>query len=151
MPLCLVVESCLLACTTSTWCMDTRATNHACNSLQGVQKTRWLAKGEIYLLMGDTSCMAAVAVRVVTLHFEGGKFLVLSDCLYVPGVRRNLVSVLCLSCNGYSSFFNKDFIFVKYNVDIICRGMLSDNLYLLELISLQITHMNLIIRERKFL
>ena len=30
------------------------------------------------------------------------------------------------------------FIFVKYNDDIICRGMLSDNLYLLEPISLQI-------------
>ena len=88
--------------------------------------------------MGDTSCVAAVAVGVVTLHFEGGKFFVLSDCLYVPGVRRNLVSVFCLSCNIYSSFFNKYFIFIKYNDDIICHGMLSDNLYLLEPISLQI-------------
>ena len=82
--------------------------------------------------------MAAVAVGVVTLHFEGGKKLVLSDCLYVLGVRRNLVSVSCLSCNGYSSVFNKYFIFIKYDDDIICHGMLSDNLYLLEPISLQI-------------
>ena len=62
-----------------------------------------------------TSHVAAVAVEVVTLHFEGGKKLVLSDCLYVPGVRRNLVSVSCLSCNGYSSFFNKNYIFIKLN------------------------------------
>ena len=82
--------------------------------------------------------MAAVAVGVVTLHFEGGEFLVLDDCLYVPDVRRNLVSVSCLSCNGYLSIFNKNSIFVKYNDDIICRGMLQDNLYLLEPISLQI-------------
>ena len=75
---------------------------------------------------------------VVTLHFEGGKFFILSDCLYVPDVRRNLVSVFYLSYNGYLSVFNKDFIFVKYNNDIICCGMLSDNLYLLEPISLQI-------------
>ena len=88
--------------------------------------------------MGDTSRVAAVAVGVVTLLFEGGKKLVLSDCLYVPDVRRNLVLVSCLSCNGYSSVSNKDSIFVKYNEDIICRGMLSNNLYLLELISLQI-------------
>ena len=86
--------------------------------------------------MGDTSRMAAVAVGVVTLYFEGGKMLVLSDCLYVPSVRRNLVSVFCLSCNGFLSLFNKNFVFVKYGDDIICRGMLSDNLYLLELISL---------------
>ena len=35
------------------------------------------------------------------VHFEGGKILVLDDCLYVPDVRRNLVSVFCLSCKGY--------------------------------------------------
>ena len=88
--------------------------------------------------MGDTSRVAAIAVGIVTLCFEGGKFFILSDCLYVPGVRRNLVSVSCLSCNGYSSIFNKCSIFIKFNDDIICCGMLIDNLYLLELISLQI-------------
>ena len=75
---------------------------------------------------------------VVTLHFEGDKVLVLDDCLYVPDVRRNLVSVSCLSCNGYSSVFNKNYDFIKFNDDIICRGMLCDNLYLLEPKSLQI-------------
>ena len=89
-------------------------------------------------MIEDTSHVAAVVVRVVTLLFEGGKKLVLSDCLYVLDVRRNLVSVSCLSCNGYSSVFNKDSIFIKYTDDIICCGMLSDNLYLLEPISLQI-------------
>ena len=82
--------------------MNTGATNHVCNFLQGFQKTRRLVRGEIDLLMEDTSRVAAVAVGVVTLHFEGGKFFVLDDCLYVPGVGRNLVSVFYLSCNGYS-------------------------------------------------
>ena len=71
----------LLACTTGTWCVDIGATNYVCNSLQGFQETRRLARGKIDLLMGDTSRVAAVAVGVVTLHFEGGKFLVLDDCL----------------------------------------------------------------------
>ena len=88
--------------------------------------------------MGDTSRLATVARGVVTLHFGGGKRLVLRDCLYVPNVRRNIVSISCLSCNGYSSLFNKDSIFIKYGDDIICRGMLVDNLYLIEPISLQI-------------
>ena len=81
--------------------------------------------------------MATVVVGVITL-FGGGKKLVLSDCLYVLGVKRNLVLVSYLSCNGYSSLFNKDSIFIKYGDDVICRGMLLDNLYLLEPISLQI-------------
>ena len=132
MPLALVVETCLLACTTGTWCVDIGATNYVCNSLQGFQKIRRLAEGEIYLWMGDTSRVAAVAVGDITLYFEGGKFLVLNDCLYVPSVRRNLISVSGLSCNEYSFIFNKNSIFVKYKNNVICCGMLVDNLYLLE-------------------
>ena len=82
--------------------------------------------------MGDTSRVAVVVVGVVTLHFEGGGVLVLHDCLYVPSVRRNLISVSYLSCHGYSSLFNKNLVFVKYDNKLICVGMLVDNLYMLE-------------------
>ena len=54
--------------------------------------------------MGDTTKVAVVAVGVVSLHFDGGKELVLHDCLYVPRVRRNLISVHSLTYNGYSTF-----------------------------------------------
>ena len=33
MPQSYVVETCLMACTTGTWCVDIGATNHVCNSL----------------------------------------------------------------------------------------------------------------------
>ena len=88
--------------------------------------------------MGDTSRMAVVVVGVVTLHFEGDKVLILDDFLYVPEVRRNLVSISCLSCNGYSLYFNKNFVSIKFNDEVICSGMLCDNLYLLEPKTLQI-------------
>ena len=71
----------------------------------------------------------------MSLYFLGGKILVLEDCLYVPNVRRNLISVSCLTCNRFSAIFNKKFISIKYDVDEICCGMLVDNLYILELIS----------------
>ena len=76
--------------------------------------------------------VTAEAVEVVTLHFSRGKVLVLKDCLYVPSVRRNLISIPYLACNGYSALFNKNFIFVKYDVDVICIGILVDNMYLVE-------------------
>ena len=78
--------------------------------------------------MGDTSRVATAAVGVITLHFEGGRVLVPHYSLYVPSIRRNLISVSCLSCHGYSSLFNKNFIFVKYDDKLICVGMLVDNL-----------------------
>ena len=45
MPLSLVVKIYLLACTTGTWCVNTGATNHVCNSLKEFQETRRLAEG----------------------------------------------------------------------------------------------------------
>ena len=82
--------------------------------------------------MGDTSKVEAVAVGVVTLHFEVGKQLVLYDCLYVTIVRRNMILVSSLSCNRYSAIFNKDSVFIKNGSDNICCGMLRDNLYIIE-------------------
>ena len=38
MPQSYVVESYFMARTTGTWCVDTRATNHVCNTLQGSKK-----------------------------------------------------------------------------------------------------------------
>ena len=117
-----------MACTTGTWCVDTRTTNHVCNSLQGFQKIRRLAEGEIYLWLGDMSKVATVAVGVVSLVFPNSKILVLDDCLYVPNVRRNLISISCLLCNEFSAIFNKKFVSIRYDADEICCGMLVDNL-----------------------
>ena len=107
MSLVYVVEICLMASTNGTWCVDTGATNYVCNSLQGFQKIRRLAKEEIYLWLGDTSKVAAVAVGVVSLFFNEGKTLILENYLYVPNVRRNLILVSSLSCNKFLTIFNK--------------------------------------------
>ena len=85
--------------------------------------------------LGDTSKVAVVAVGVVSLIFSRGKILVLDDCLYVPNVRRNLILIYYLSCNGFSTIFNKNFVSIKYDTDEICCGMLIDNLYILKPIS----------------
>ena len=66
----------------------------------------------------------------MSLHFGGHKVLVLKDCLYVPNIRRNLISISCLACNEYSTSFNKNSVSIINGVDEICSKMLIDNLYL---------------------
>ena len=100
------------------------------------------------MCLGDTSKVAAVAVEVVSLYFYGGKILVLKDCLYVPNVRRNLISDSCLACNRFSTIFNKNIISIKYGVDEISCEMLADNLYINQYLTYKLIHMNLIIREK---
>ena len=76
--------------------------------------------------------MMSKAVGEVSLYFGEHKVLVLKDCLYVPNIRRNLIFVSCLVCNGYSASFNKNLVSILNGKDKICSGMLIDNLYLIE-------------------
>ena len=65
----------LVVCTTRTWCVDIRTTDHVCNLLQGFQETQHLTDQEIYLWMGDTTKVALIAVGEITLHFGGNRVI----------------------------------------------------------------------------
>ena len=113
----LVVETCLAVLYTGTWCVDTGATNHVFNSLQGFQETMQLSDGEIYLHMRNAMKVAAIAVGDYYLNFGRDGYLLLKDYLYVPSIRRNLISVSSLVKDGYSVLFNGSII-IKLNKNI---------------------------------
>ena len=79
-----------------TWCVDTGATNHVCNSLQGFQETRQLSDGEVYLHMGNAMKVVVVVAGGYYLNFGRDRYLLLKDCLYIPSIKRNLISVSSL-------------------------------------------------------
>ena len=133
-PYSLVIETCLAVLSTSTWCVDTGATNHVWNSLQGFQETRQLSDGEIYLHMSNATKMVAVSVGDYDLSFGRDRYLLLKDCLYLPSNRRNLISVSSLVKDGYSVLFN-DYVIIKLNKRFIYFGTLMDNLYIINLVS----------------
>ncbi|KAL8116714.1 hypothetical protein AgCh_023023 [Apium graveolens] len=130
MSLSLVTETFIAAISTSTWCVDTGATDHVCNSMQGFQLSRMLRDGEIYVFMGDATKVAVVAVGVIHLSFGSDRILVLNNCLYVPSFRRNLISVSKLALDGYNVFLDRN-ISIMMNKRIICSGTLQDNLYII--------------------
>ena len=66
----LVVESCLAVVSTGTWCVDTGATNHLRNSLQGFEETKQLGEGERYVLLGDSTRLSVIAVGKFTIHLS---------------------------------------------------------------------------------
>ena len=119
---------------TSTWCVDTGASNHICNSLQEFHQTRQLSDGEIYIFLGDGTRVSAVAVGDVSISFGRNSILVLKDSLYIPSIRRNLISVSRLVDNGYSVYFSNSVV-IKLNKRFICSGTLVDGLYVVNYIS----------------
>ena len=130
MSLSLVTETFVAAISTSTWCVDTGATDHVCNSMQGFQQSRMLRDGEIYVFMGDATKVAVVAVGVIHLSFGSDRILVLNNCLYVPSFRRNLISVSKLAMDGYNVCLDRN-VSIMMNKRIICSGTLQDNLYII--------------------
>ena len=124
----LVIEVSFIADTSNTWCIDSGATHHICNTLQGFQVSRKLDEGEISLSLGSQARVSAEAVGVVRLSFPNNKVLILNNALYVPSIRRNLISVPALAAQGYTCVFQQNVV-IKINGTLICSGKLSDGLY----------------------
>ena len=91
--------------TSNNLCIDSGATNHIYNTMQGFRSTRQCHDGEIKLTLASNTTISAVAIRVVVLEFQNNKILVLPDVLYIPNSRRNLISVSKLLNKGFTVNF----------------------------------------------
>ena len=109
--------------------MDSSCTNHICNSFQGFQETRKLNEGEMFLTLADRSRIPVIVVGVFNLCI-GSRVLILKDCLYVPNVRRNLISVTFLGRHGYYIIL-KDNIVIKKDKVFIYSDNIADGLFIL--------------------
>ena len=84
--------------------------------------------------MGNAKKVLAVAVGDYYLNFGRDRYLLLKDCLYVPSIRKNLISVSSFVKDRYSVLFN-DYVIIKLNKRSICSGTLMDNLYIIKHVS----------------
>ena len=88
-----VVEVSFITNTSNTWCIDSGATNHICNTLQGFRSIRQCRDREIKLTLASNATILAVIIGITTLELQNNRILVLPDVLYVPNLRRNLISI----------------------------------------------------------
>ena len=82
--------------------------------------------------LGSSATVSAVAIGVVVLQFQDNKTLIFSFVLYVPLMRRNLISVSKFSNNGYSFTFGIEVV-IKRNGSFICSSIKSNGLYVITL------------------
>ena len=92
------------------------------------------SNGEIYIFWGDGTRVSIVLVGDISISFGRDRILVLKDSLYVPSIRRNLISISRLVDNGYSVYFSNSVV-IKLNKYFICSGTLVDGLYVINHIS----------------
>ncbi|KAH0749067.1 hypothetical protein KY290_028299 [Solanum tuberosum] len=82
----LVVETFLAVVSTTSWCVDSGATDHICTTLQGFQETRKMIRGEVSVFKADGSAAPVLALGNITFSFDSGRVLILKDVLYAPAV-----------------------------------------------------------------
>ena len=83
----------------------------------------------MFLTLANGSRIPIVVVGVFNLCFDS-QVLILEDCLYVPNVRRNLISTTYLGKLGYCVIL-KDNVVIKNGKVFICSGNIVDGLYIL--------------------
>jgi hypothetical protein len=117
----------------NTWWIDSGATVHVCNSLQGfVMKTN-TRKGEQSLKVADGKEAYVEAVGSIVLHLHSSFKLHLNNVLYISSLKRNLIPVRLLDIDSFSCNFGYMKCLIKYNDEDVGLAYLQVKLYLLSL------------------
>ncbi|KAF3787757.1 Retrovirus-related Pol polyprotein from transposon TNT 1-94 [Nymphaea thermarum] len=100
-----VVSECLFADGDLTgWWVDLRATCHIAKTKEGVINMKNLSLGTHKIYMGNNFYRDVLGIGAYRLNV-GGISVVLNEVLYVPSMRRNLVSVPALTGKGFEVRF----------------------------------------------
>ena len=83
------------------------------------------------MVVGNGQRVSATVVGEVRLHFLENKFLVLNNVYFIPGFRRNLISVSKLNEQLFDVSFGIESVSISKNGLNICSGYLDDGLFFL--------------------
>jgi hypothetical protein len=100
-----VDEFMFLSYSRSTWWIDSGATIHVANSLQGFHTRRILQRGERSIRVTNDVEAEIEAIGELSLELNNGFTLRLNNVLYVLSLSRNLISVSCLDDDGFDCQF----------------------------------------------
>ena len=110
-----VNESLYVKFSKSTWWIDSGATIHVANSLQGYRSMRTLQRSKSFIKVANEIQADVETVGDLPLELADGFILFLRDVLYVPSLQRNLISVSKLDHDGYDCHFGNGKCQILFN------------------------------------
>jgi hypothetical protein len=126
-------ESLYLDYSSCTWWIDSGATIHVVNSLQGLNMRTTLPRGERTIRVANGEEAEVEVIGKLPLAISNGFTLYLHGVLYVSSMRRNLISISCLDDNGFDCLFGKKQYLITFNDEVVGRALRYDKLYLLSI------------------
>ncbi|GJZ94027.1 zinc finger, CCHC-type containing protein [Tanacetum coccineum] len=106
------------------WWVDSGATCHVCKNLQWFKDFKPIEDGSM-LKMGNVATEPIKGLGSVNLVFTSGNSLLLNNVVYVPGIRKNLVSGIVLNNNGYKQVMESDKYILSRHGNFIGFGYLN--------------------------
>ena len=128
-----VDESLYLSYDKSTWWIDSGATTHVANSLQGSSMRRTLPRGARRIKVANGVEAEVEAIAEFHLELHSGFVLYLRDVLYVPSLQRNLISMSKLDDDTIACHFGDGKCKIQVNSECVGLAFRQDKLYLLSL------------------
>ena len=126
-------ESNLAEVPSNTWWIDSGATTHVTNLMQGFLTTKKRKESEKFLYKGNRLKVGVIAVGTYRLLLETGHRMDLLNTFYVPSISRNLVSLSKLDATGYLVLFSSGQLSLMFNSVTVGSGILCDGLYKISL------------------
>ena len=108
--------------TFNSWILDTDFGSQICTNVQGLKRSRILAKAKVDLWVGNRARVVALAVGTYDLTLPSGLILSLENCYYVLAISR--ISFLFLFwtiivLNLLLGIINAIFIMITFSMDIL--------------------------------
>nr|GEZ12836.1 zinc finger, CCHC-type [Tanacetum cinerariifolium] len=113
-----IYEICYVQDDEIAWWIDSGATCHACKDRCWFDTFHLVEDGSV-LHMGDESTKPILGRGNVVIEFNSGKIITLFNVVYVPGIRKNLMSGPVLNKRGYKQVYESDkYILSRHGVFI---------------------------------
>ncbi|CAL2241924.1 unnamed protein product [Prunus armeniaca] len=127
-----IYESNTVEVLSNSWWLDSGATVHVTNSLQGFKTKRVPNKDDLKVFVGNGERVRVDFVGLASLELESGFILELVDVVYVPSMTRNLLSVSKLIKSNLQFEFDESGFSIFRNKSFIGKGLLIDGMFRLK-------------------
>jgi hypothetical protein len=126
-------ESLFLSYSRSTWWIDSGATIHVANSLQGFYTRQAIQRGERSIRVANGVEAEVEAIEELPLELNNGFILRLHNILYVPSLSKNLIFVSCLDDDGFDCQFGNRQCLILFDNKVMGLAFWQDKLYMLSM------------------
>ena len=113
----------------NSWWVDSGASIHVTNSLQGFINKRVPRYDEISVIVGTGDKAAVKFVGTVRVKLESGFILELEDVCYVPSIRRNLISVSQIVKKNFELSINDSGFIIYQDLQVVGNGFHTGGMF----------------------